>query len=122
MVAGNGRATDVVLGVLAVVLGIALAARGYLAVRLVIPIWGAFQGFVIGAGLVAANTDDGFLEGLLAWVVGLVVALAYGYLAYAYYVAAACVRSTRARGGGWRSSRSSSPERSSSWPTSAGGR
>lgn len=79
---------DVVLGLLALLIGIGLATRGYLAMRIVIPIWGAFQGFLLGAGLVAANTGDGFLEGVAAWIVGLVVAVVFGLLAYAYFVAA----------------------------------
>lgn len=79
---------DIVLGLLALIVGAALCFRGYFTMRLVIPIWGAFQGFLIGASLVAANTDDGFLEGLLAWVVGIVLAAVFGYLAYAYFVAA----------------------------------
>jgi hypothetical protein len=76
---------DLLLGVVAVVIGGALCFRGYAALRVVIAAWGAFAGFVLGAGLVAGATGEGFLVSALAWVVGLVVAAGFGVLAYAYY-------------------------------------
>lgn len=42
-----------VLGILAVLIGALLCFRGYLAFRAVIAVWGAFAGFVLGAGVVA---------------------------------------------------------------------
>lgn len=77
--------TDIVLGVLAVLVGVAFAARGYLTMRLIIPLWGAFTGFVLGAGAVAAITSDGFLGGLLSWLGGMALALVFALLAYTYY-------------------------------------
>jgi hypothetical protein len=76
---------DIIIGLLAVFVGGVFCFRGYLAMRLVIPIWGAFAGFVLGAGLVAAGSDDGFLRTGLAWLVGLAVALLFGLIAYLYY-------------------------------------
>lgn len=76
---------DIVLGVLTIVVGIAFCFRGYVAMRLIIPLWGAFSGFVLGAGLVASFAGQGFLSSLLGWLVGMVVALAFGALAYLYY-------------------------------------
>lgn len=76
---------DIGLGVLAIIVGIAFCFRGYVAMRLIIPIWGAFSGFVLGAGLVASIVDEGFLSSLLGWLVGLMVALVFGVLAYLYY-------------------------------------
>lgn len=75
----------VVLGVLAVVVGLSFCLRGYLAMRVVIPIWGAFAGFVLGAGLVSSFADEGFLASVLGWVVGAGVGLVFGLLAYLYY-------------------------------------
>jgi hypothetical protein len=76
---------DLLLGVVAVVIGGALCFRGYAALRVVIAAWGAFAGFVLGAGLVAGATGEGFLGSALAWAMGLVVGAGFGLLAYAYY-------------------------------------
>ena len=82
---------DVVIGILAVAFGALFCFRGYLTMRVVLPIWGAFVGFSVGAGLVAAFTDDGFLAGVLAWVVGIAVGLLFGFLAYAYFAASVVI-------------------------------
>jgi hypothetical protein len=76
---------DLLLGVVAIVIGGALCFRGYAALRIVITLWGAFAGFLLGAGVVAGATGEGLLASALAWTVGLVVAAAFGLLAYAYY-------------------------------------
>lgn len=76
---------DVVVGLLAILIGGAFCFRGYLAMRVIIPIWGAFVGFFLGAGLVAQWTDGGFLASATAWLVGIGVALLFGVLAYLYY-------------------------------------
>lgn len=76
---------DIIIGLLAVFIGGIFCFRGYLAMRMVIPIWGAFAGFVFGAGLIAAGSDDGFLRTGLSWAVGLGFALLFGLIAYLYY-------------------------------------
>jgi hypothetical protein len=76
---------DVLLGLLAIAVGSLFCFRGYLTMRVVIPLWGAFTGFLSGAALVDRWTGSGFLADVLAWVVGLVVAVVFGLLAYLYY-------------------------------------
>jgi Domain of unknown function (DUF4203) len=76
---------DVLLGVLAIAIGALFCFRGYLTMRVIIPLWGAFAGFVLGAGLVANAGDEGFLRSLLGWVVGLSFALVLGLIAYMYF-------------------------------------
>jgi hypothetical protein len=76
---------DVIVGLLAIAVGALFCFRGYLALRVIIPIWGAFAGFVLGAGLVSAGSDDGFLRSVLGWVVGFALALLFGLIAYLYY-------------------------------------
>jgi hypothetical protein len=76
---------DIVVAFLMIVIGAAFCFRGYLAMRIIIPIWGALAGLVFGAGLVATLTDEGFLATVLGWLVGIVVALLFGALAYLYY-------------------------------------
>jgi hypothetical protein len=65
--------------------GLVFCFRGYLAMRVVIPIWGGFAGFMFGAGLVDNFTDEGFLTSVLGWVVGIALALIFALLAYFYY-------------------------------------
>lgn len=76
---------DFVIGLLAIVVGGLICFFGYLAMRVIIPIWGAFAGFMLGAGFIANITDDGFLRSVLAWVVGLAVAMVFAGLAYLFY-------------------------------------
>jgi hypothetical protein len=77
--------SDALLGLLAIAVGLLFCFRGYVAMRTIIALWGAFAGFVFGAGLIAGTSDDGFLRTTTAWIVGLVFALVFGALAYFYY-------------------------------------
>lgn len=76
---------DVVVGIVAIVVGALFCFRGYLAMRFIIPVWGAFAGFGLGAGLVASFDDDGFLRSLAAWLVGIAVGMVFAVVAYLYY-------------------------------------
>jgi len=76
---------DNLIGLVAIAVGALFCFRGYLAMRVVIPIWGAFVGFAIGAGIGAAIDDDGLLGSLLSWGFGLVFAVVVGLLAYLFY-------------------------------------
>ncbi|MFM2079229.1 MAG: hypothetical protein RJA49_3119 [Actinomycetota bacterium] len=76
---------DVLVGCFAILVGALFCFRGWLAMRIVIPIWGAFAGFLFGAGLIQAWFGDGFLRTPLSWLVGLVLAMVFFFLAYLYY-------------------------------------
>ena len=76
---------DVVVGLLAIFVGAVFCFRGYLAMRIVIPIWGFFAGFVLGAGAVSAFDDSEFLNTVLGWVLGLAIGLLFALIAYLYY-------------------------------------
>lgn len=82
---------DVILGLVAIAAGLLFCYAGFLAFRLVIPLWGGFVGFAFGAGLIASAADDGFLRTALGWLVGLGVALVFALLAYLYYEVAVVV-------------------------------
>lgn len=75
--------SDIVVGIIALLTGTVFCFRGYLAMRLVIPVWGAFAGFMLGAGIVSG--DAGFLGSALGWFVGLGLAIVFGVIAYLYY-------------------------------------
>ena len=79
---------DIILGILAIIAGVAMLTAGQFVLRLVIPIWGFFAGFAFGAGLVSAFADERFLGTVLGWVLGLVFALIFAILAYIYYYVA----------------------------------
>lgn len=75
----------IVVGIIAVLIGALLCFRGYVTMRLIISLFGAFVGFLLGAGLVAGVTDSGFGQLALSWLVGIVGAVLFGVLAYFSY-------------------------------------
>ena len=74
---------DIAVGIIALLTGAVFCFRGYLAMRLVIPVWGAFAGFLLGAGIVSG--DAGFLGNALGWFIGFGLAIVFGVIAYLYY-------------------------------------
>jgi hypothetical protein len=76
---------DIIVGIVAILVGALFCFRGWLTMRFVIPIWGTFAGFVLGAAAIQAWTGDGFLSTTLSWVIGIIVGLVFGLLAYLYY-------------------------------------
>jgi hypothetical protein len=80
---------DIVVGVIAIITGAVFCFRGYLAMRIIIPLWGAFAGFMLGAGV--ASGSDGFLGSALGWIVGIALAIVFGLLAYLYYEVAVVI-------------------------------
>jgi len=85
---------DFFLGVLAILAGLVFCFSGYLWLRIVLSIWGAFVGFAFGAGLIAGLGGDRFLGEVLGWVVGLAFALLFAALAYAYFAFAVVIAMT----------------------------
>jgi len=79
-----GCMSDLILGVIAVAIGLMFLFRGFLALRAVIGIWGAFVGFAIGMAVMRWATGF-FLGTALAWFVAFIFALVFGALAYLYY-------------------------------------
>ena len=67
---------DVIVGIIIILIGALFCFRGWLAMRIVIPLWGAFAGFIIGAALIQGWTGDGFLSTSFSWIVGIVLAVA----------------------------------------------
>jgi hypothetical protein len=76
---------DILVGIVAIAVGALFCFRGFFALRVIIPIWGAFAGFALGAGWIANTGDDGFLRTGASWAAGLVVGLLFGLFAYLYY-------------------------------------
>ncbi|HLT83524.1 MAG TPA: DUF4203 domain-containing protein [Phototrophicaceae bacterium] len=80
--------SDVVVGVLALLVGLLLCFRGYVAMRFLLALWGAFVGFGLGASLVATFTEQGALATALGWGVALVLAVVLAVLAYVFFAVA----------------------------------
>lgn len=80
--------SEIIVGLIAVVVGLLLCFRGRGAMRVMLAVWGAFIGFGLGAVLVATLTDQGYLATALGWVAALVLAVAFAALAYAFFAVA----------------------------------
>ena len=76
---------DVLVGVLALLVGLGVAFVGYRALRAVIALLGADFGFGIGAALAASIPAQGSFGTVLTWVGAVIGALLFGWLAYAFY-------------------------------------
>jgi hypothetical protein len=75
----------IVVGILGVVLGAAFCFAGFRYFLLLLPIWGLFVGFMVGAGATATLLGEGFLGSVLGIVVGVVVAIVFALLSWFYW-------------------------------------
>ncbi|MFZ2624062.1 MAG: DUF4203 domain-containing protein [Propionibacterium sp.] len=76
---------DVVVAVIALVVGALLVLRGYATMRLAISLLGGFLGFTLGASLVAQQTGTSYLAGVPGWIGAILGALVLGGLAFSFY-------------------------------------
>ena len=63
----------------------AVAFFGYRLLFLLLPIWGFFWGFCLGAQTIQALFGDAFLATVTSWVVGFVVALFAAVFSYLFF-------------------------------------
>src|SRR5512139_3503636 len=78
-------------GMIALLFGLALAFAGYRLFLVLLPIWGFFFGFGLGAQSIQALFGDAFLATITSWVVGFIVAAVFAILAYLFYIAAVAI-------------------------------
>jgi hypothetical protein len=71
--------------ILALLLGLAALLAGYRLFLLLLPIWGFFAGFFIGATVITLLLGDGFLVTVTGWVVGFILGLIFAILSYLFY-------------------------------------
>ena len=76
---------EILVGILAVLVGALFALQGGNLMRILFPLIGFVAGFSAGAGMISAVTGDGFLSTAFSWVVGFFVALLFALLAYFFY-------------------------------------
>jgi len=85
-------APELVVGVGAIGLGAACMLLGYRLALILLPIWGFFAGFLIGAQAIQALVGGAFLgTAPIGWVVGGVIGLAFGALSYAFWYVAVVI-------------------------------
>jgi len=73
---------------IAFVIGLFICFGGYRLFLILLPIWGFFFGFVLGAQTPQVIFGDAFLATITSWVVGFVVGAIFGVLAYLFYAVA----------------------------------
>jgi len=73
------------MSLFALLFGSVLAFSGYRLFLVLLPIWGFFFGFGLGAQTVQAIFNTGFLTDITSWVVGFFVALIFAVLSYLFY-------------------------------------
>jgi hypothetical protein len=71
---------------IALVLGLVVCFGGYRLFLVLLPVWGFFFGFFLGAQTLQAIFGGGFLATVTGWVVGFVVGAIFGLLAYFFYI------------------------------------
>jgi hypothetical protein len=76
---------DVIVGVLALIVGVVLCLSGLGWFFVLLPIWGFVAGVIVGAAAVTAIAGDGFLATSLGLVVGLVVGVVFAAISYLYW-------------------------------------
>ena len=72
-------------------LGSSWHSRGYRFFLILLPIWGFFFGFGLGAQTIQAIFGTGFLSEATSWVVGFVVAVIFAVLSYLFYIVAVAI-------------------------------
>ena len=82
---------QLLMAILAVVIGLAFCFGGWRFFLLLLPIWGFVVGFGLGSEVVRAIFNDGTFATLLSWIVGFVFAVVFAVLSYLYYYAAIAI-------------------------------
>ena len=82
---------QLVIAILAVVLGALFAFGGWRFFLILLPFWGFFVGFNLGTEGVRALIGDGTFATLTSWAIGIVLALVFAIFSYLYYYAAIAV-------------------------------
>jgi hypothetical protein len=77
-----------ITGMIALFFGTMLIFAGYRFFLFLLPVFGFFFGFGLGAQTVQALFGDGFLSTITGWVVGFGFALVFALLSYAFYFVA----------------------------------
>lgn len=79
-------------GLIGTLFGVVLAFLGYRLFLILLPIWGFFFGFLLGAETVQwLFNGTGLLVDVTGWVVGFIVGAIFAVLSYLFYIAAVAI-------------------------------
>jgi hypothetical protein len=82
---------QLLMAILAVVIGLAFAFGGWRFFLLLLPLWAFVIGFSLATEGVRALFGDGTFATVTSWAIGLVVALVFAALSYLFYYAAIAI-------------------------------
>ena len=82
---------DILLGIIAIIVGAFVAAYGARGFYLLLPVFGFLIGFLLGAQVITAIIGDGVFATALSWVAGFVVAVLFAALAGLWWWAAVVI-------------------------------
>ena len=71
---------------IALLFGMFVCFAGYRFFLVLLPIWGFFTGFMLGAQAIQAISGGGFLGDVTSWVVGFLVGAVFAVLSYLFYI------------------------------------
>ncbi len=86
MTTDPGFFTLMCTAMIALLFGLVVCFSGYRFFLFLIPIWGFFFGFGLGAQTMQAIFGQAFLATVTSWIVGFVVALVFAVLSYLFYI------------------------------------
>ena len=81
------------MSLIGLLFGLAVAFGGYRLFLILLPIWGFFFGFGLGAQTLQAIFGVGFVSTVSSWVVGFIVGLVFAVLSYLFYIVAVALLS-----------------------------
>lgn len=79
------------MALIAMVFGLLVVFGGYRLFLVLLPVWGFFAGFMVGAQAIGFLFNETFLATITGWVVGFVVGMIFAVLSYLFYVVAVAV-------------------------------
>lgn len=82
---------QIIVGIVAIVIGLAWAFYGFKAFMILLPIWAFLVGFAAGASWIATLFGGGFVATVTSWVGGLVIGIILALLSYFWYYAAVVI-------------------------------
>jgi hypothetical protein len=81
------------MALIGLLFGLAVAYGGYRLFLILLPIWGFFFGFGLGAQTLQAIFGVGFLATITSWIVGFIVGAMFAVLSYLFYIFAVALLS-----------------------------
>lgn len=78
-------------GMIALLFGLFLCFAGYRFFLVILPIWGFFFGFGLGAQAIQAFTNGNLLGDITSWVVGFIVGVVFAVLSYLFWLFAVAI-------------------------------